>query len=220
MPSGPDRDPVAGPADASTVVFALATDSDVTDVANLVQLAYRGDASRQGWTTEAGFLEGQRVDEDMVREILDEPDAMILVARIDGRLVGCCELRSHDRADDLDDTLDAGDSLDAVRGVVDHLGSDRRPVAAYLGMFAVDPAIQASGLGRIILAEAESRVRRRWDAQSLVITVISLRTELISWYERRGFRLTGATAPFPYEDQRFGVPLRDDLEFVELEKRL
>lgn len=198
MTEGSDPGSATGSGRHHAVVFDTATVDDVDDVAVLVQSAYRGDASRQGWTTEADFLSGQRVDREMVLEILGDPDAMILVGRIDGRLVGCCELRSHDP-------------------------DPERPTgtaAAYLGMFAVDPTIQASGLGRVILTEAEDRVRRRWSAERLVITVIGVRTELIAWYERRGFRLTGVTAPFPYEDQRFGVPLRDDLEFVELEKAL
>lgn len=200
-----DRTPV-DPADPSTVVFAPAADTDVAEVTALVQSAYRGDASRRGWTTEADFLEGQRVDEAMVREVLEDPDAIILTARMDRRLVGCCELRSHDP--------DAGTSEDGTSAPT------VTTPGAYLGMFAVEPTLQASGLGRRILAEAEARVREMWSARRLVITVIGVREELIAWYERRGFRLTGRTTPFPYEDQRFGVPLRDDLEFVELEKIL
>ena len=50
------------------------------------------------------------------------------------------------------------------------------------------------------------------------LTVVNVRATLIAWYERRGYRLTGESQPFPYEDQRFGAPRRDDLEFVVLEK--
>jgi len=52
------------------------------------------------------------------------------------------------------------------------------------------------------------------------MTVVSVRESLIAWYLRRGYRLTGQTEPFPYDDHRFGTPLRDDLEFVVLEKDL
>jgi hypothetical protein len=52
------------------------------------------------------------------------------------------------------------------------------------------------------------------------MTVIFLRTTLIAWYERRGYRLTGEIEPFPYGDERHGRPLRDDLHFVVLEKHL
>ena len=52
------------------------------------------------------------------------------------------------------------------------------------------------------------------------MTVIAQRHELIAWYERRGYRLTGERRPFPATDPRFGLPKRDDLEFVVLEKLL
>jgi len=52
------------------------------------------------------------------------------------------------------------------------------------------------------------------------MTVVSVRETLIAWYERHGYRRTGETERFPYDDTRFGVPLRSDLEFVVLEKRL
>jgi hypothetical protein len=52
------------------------------------------------------------------------------------------------------------------------------------------------------------------------LTVIAQRVELIAWYERRGYRCTGETRPFPYGDERFGVPLRDDLTFTVLVKDL
>jgi hypothetical protein len=52
------------------------------------------------------------------------------------------------------------------------------------------------------------------------MTVIQVRDTLIAWYERRGYSLTGETKPFPYGDDRFGRPLRNDLHFVVLEKTL
>ena len=90
---------------------------------------------------------------------------------------------------------------------------------AYLGMLSVDPARQGGGLGRRLVAEAEALARRR-GATVMEMTVISRRVELIAWYERRGYRLTGRRVPFPVHDPRFGIPLCEDLEFVVLEKRL
>jgi hypothetical protein len=52
------------------------------------------------------------------------------------------------------------------------------------------------------------------------MTVVSVRHSLIAWYERRGYRRTGETLPFPYDAPLFGTPQRPDLEFVVLEKRL
>jgi hypothetical protein len=52
------------------------------------------------------------------------------------------------------------------------------------------------------------------------MTVIVQREELIAWYERRGYRRTGSYKPFPYGQERFGIPRREDLRFEVLVKEL
>ncbi|MEU1291610.1 GNAT family N-acetyltransferase [Streptomyces sp. NPDC005840] len=91
---------------------------------------------------------------------------------------------------------------------------------AYFGMFAVSPALQGAGLGKTIIAEAERAARESWGVGEMHMTVISVRDDLIAWYERRGYRRTGRTTPFPYGDERFGIPLRTDLRFELLIKEL
>ncbi|MEV8034506.1 GNAT family N-acetyltransferase [Streptomyces sp. NPDC086182] len=89
---------------------------------------------------------------------------------------------------------------------------------AYFGMFAVSPALQGGGLGKVIIAEAERTVREVWGVKEMHMTVISVREDLIAWYERRGYSRTGQMTPFPYGDERFGIPQRDDLRFELLVK--
>lgn len=89
----------------------------------------------------------------------------------------------------------------------------------YFGTFAVRPVGQARGTGSALLAEAE-RLARAAGASTLELTVIHAREDLIAWYERRGYARTGETRPFPYGDQRFGLPRREDLVFVVLDKPL
>ncbi|MFF3912005.1 GNAT family N-acetyltransferase [Streptomyces sp. NPDC001852] len=91
---------------------------------------------------------------------------------------------------------------------------------AYFGMFAVSPTLQGAGLGKTVMAEAERRVRETWGVTEMHMTVISVRDDLIAWYERRGYRRTGKMSPFPYGDERFGIPQRDDLQFELLVKKL
>ncbi len=163
---------------------------DVDAVVELVQSAYRGDASRSGWTTEADLLDGVRTDAAAVAAVVVDPRSVLLLARRgDETMTACCHLRD-----------DGG--------------------RAYFGMFAVRPGIQGGGIGRAVLAEAERRVREAWRGREMYMTVIRQRTELIEWYERLGFRPTGELLPFPYGDERFGVPKRDDLEFAVLVKAL
>lgn len=90
---------------------------------------------------------------------------------------------------------------------------------AYLGMLTVDPALQAKGLGRRLIDAGEVSARD-WRVSAIELTVIARRSELIAWYERRGYRLTGVRRPFPLDDPRFGLPKTRDLEFVVLQKTL
>lgn len=96
---------------------------------------------------------------------------------------------------------------------------EERGSVGYFGMFAVRPGHQGAGLGREVLAEAERRERER-GAEQMHMTVIVQRTELIGYYQRRGYRRTGELHPFPYGDERFGLPQRDDLAFEVLVKAL
>ncbi|MFE2811707.1 GNAT family N-acetyltransferase [Streptomyces nigra] len=97
---------------------------------------------------------------------------------------------------------------------------EHRGTYAYFGMFAVSPELQGAGLGKVIIAEAERQARATWGVTEMHMTVISVRNDLIAWYERRGYRRTGRMTPFPYGDERFGIPQRDDLQFELLVKRL
>jgi GNAT superfamily N-acetyltransferase len=113
--------------------------------------------------------------------------------------------------------LQSPDSAVLLAGVDDRLLAcchlQRHGHWAYFGMFAVDPASQNGGLGRQVLAEAERYARAAWHCTAIRMKVIDARGELIAWYERRGYRRTGDYSPFPYGNERFGIPRRDDLRF-------
>jgi ribosomal protein S18 acetylase RimI-like enzyme len=90
----------------------------------------------------------------------------------------------------------------------------RRP-KLYVGMFSVSPLLQDKGIGRALLLAAEAYAKQS-GCCTLTMTVISTRLELISWYERRGFKATGETVPF-HHDKKFGVP-KQPIELIVLEK--
>lgn len=118
----------------------------------------------------------------------------------------------------------------SVRDVVLVAGDHRDPEACctvgtrddgvQLGMFAVRPTHQGGGIGGAMLATAERHAVDRWGARTLHLRVIAQRGTLIAWYERRGYARTGETMAFPYGDERFGVPRREDLHFVGLRRDL
>jgi ribosomal protein S18 acetylase RimI-like enzyme len=95
---------------------------------------------------------------------------------------------------------------------------ERQGDIGYFGMFAVDPGEQGGGLGKRVLAEAERIAREEWHCRAMKMMVIEQRGELIAWYQRRGYRRTGQFKPFPYGDERFGIPRRADLRFEVLLK--
>jgi len=172
------------------MLLASAVEADYAEIIDLVNLAFRGTGPSASWNIEADVIEGQRLDESLLREDLaTEPPAHLLTHRdaADGGLLGTVLLKA---------------------------GNDG---VWYLGLLTVRPHLQNRQLGRALLAAAEDFARER-GARRIRMTVVNVRDTLIAWYERRGYTLTGETQPFPYGDERFGRPLRNDLHFVVLEK--
>ncbi len=153
----------------------------------LVNSAYRGDSSKKGWTTEADLLDGTRIDEEAVNELLRKPDTTILLCGEENELLGCVELRKDNQK-------------------------------LYLGMLSVKPTTQGKGIGKKLLMEAEIYAKGI-DCTKIYMTVISVRKELIDWYVRHGYELTGEKKPFSVPDIRWGIP-KHELEFVVLEKQI
>jgi ribosomal protein S18 acetylase RimI-like enzyme len=170
--------------------FRKATSKDAAAIMTLVNSAYRGEGSKQGWTTEADLLGGQRVNTEMILETLAKPDKWFLLCELEGRLVGSVLLEK---------------------------GS---PELCYFGMFAIDPTLQAKGIGRAMVAEAERFVSADLGCRVMEMTVITVRSELIAWYERLGYKKTGEVRPFPYGDENFGIPKRPDLALGVFSKQL
>jgi ribosomal protein S18 acetylase RimI-like enzyme len=169
--------------DGDAMKLREATTDDLPDLHALIESAYRGETARAGWSHEADLLEGERTDQAELGAMLANPAQHLLLFH-DGERPACCVALSE-----------------KDRGLV------------YLGLLTVDPARQASGLGRMMLAATEDHARSDLGARRIEMTVIRLRTELIAWYERRGYAATGERRPFPIEGH-------DELEFVVLEKSL
>lgn len=103
--------------------------------------------------------------------------------------------------------------------VVASLHLKRAPDGAKLGMLAVQPALQGAGIGREFLRMAEEVAKIKWGAKKIKMDVISLREELITYYERRGYKRTGITCDFPV-GENFGIPKVAGLVLEMLEKNI
>jgi ribosomal protein S18 acetylase RimI-like enzyme len=187
---------------AEPIPFIPATEADYLAIIDLTNRAYRGIGPEASWNVE-NVIEGQRLDASLLRDDLAaNPDARLLLWREqDGSLLGCVW-------------------LEPVSNQTSNETFNETPNEIwYLGLLAVEPRLQKRQLGRTLLAAAEDYAREH-GALRIRMTVLHLRDTLIAWYQRRGYALTGETKPFPYDDERFGRPLRDDLHFVVMEKPL
>ena len=175
-----------------TLRLSPALDCEFETIAAMVNAAYRGTGEAAGWAHEADLLAGQRTSPTtLASDLAEAQDAWLLVARDEGE--------------------------DDILGCV--WLDPQSEETWYLGMLTVTPRLQDRRLGRTLLTAAEAFAAER-GARRMRMSVVSLRLTLIAWYERRGYARTGETAPFPYEDRRFGTPLRNDLEFMILERTL
>lgn len=170
------------------LVIRAAIRADIPALHMLIESAYRGDSARRGWTHEADLLDGQRTDPAALREIIDDPDQRILVAVDGGEIAGCVQIAKRDNG------------------------------TSYLGLLSVDPLRQESGLGKQLIVAAEHEAAKCFGARVMEMTVIRQRGELIDYYGRRGYALTGEERPFPIGDERFGLPRTTELVFVVLAK--
>jgi ribosomal protein S18 acetylase RimI-like enzyme len=158
---------------------------DVIALEKLINSAYRGETSKQGWTTEANLLEGKRITEDELIEILQNKENTILKFTNNDTIIACVLL------------VNKGTKL-------------------YLGMLTVSPGLQNSGIGKQLLQEAEVYALSL-GLPKIVMTVISIREELIAWYNRHGYVDTGAREPFPL-NHTDAIISNHPLEFIVMEK--
>lgn len=163
-----------------------ATISDVADLVTLINSAYRGEFSKKGWTTEADLLVGEKRTDNVTLAKLITEPGATLL--------------KYENADKL------------ITGCVYLQKQDR---GLYLGMLTVSPELQAAGIGKQLLLAAEQYAKNN-KCPVIFMNVISLRTELIEWYIRRGYYLTGEKKPLP-DDKRFGIPTQP-IEFAIMEK--
>jgi ribosomal protein S18 acetylase RimI-like enzyme len=168
-------------------MITTATLDDVIDLEKLINSAYRGETSKQGWTTEANILQGERISINELTEIIKNKENTILKFTENNTLIASVLLVNKENK-------------------------------LYLGMLTVSPELQNSGIGKKLLEKAEEHALKL-GLPKIVMTVISVREELIAWYNRHGYIDTGIREPFPLNDTD-AVIAQHPLEFVILEKKL
>ena len=184
--------------------------ANIDDVDALKQLLDRCYRQSEGWTNEADLVAGIRITDSELASVIADPKHYLFVypktdtgsrdGQETGELLGCIGV-------DMQNHVTQNNSAVNSR--------------AYIGMFAVHPELQGQGVGHEILQAAETfadrHLQNRDQPSRLVMSILSHRPELLSYYQRRGYQLTGVSMPFP-EDGNNGEPKRQDLQLLELEK--
>lgn len=169
--------------------ISKASISDLSALLNLVNTTYRGETSTKGWTSEILLLAGE--------------------IRIDKEIL--TDYLTNAAISVLKYTNPANQLIGCVY-------LEQKEENLYLGMLAVNPESQDGGIGRLLLQGAEEHARKL-NCNKINITVIEDRTELIAWYQRRGYVATGRKFPFPAEYHKYGKPLKEII-LIEMEKKI
>lgn len=166
--------------------ISIADEKDISSLVALMDSAYRGEGSKKGWTSEADLFIGNKRT--------DEETLVKLINK-----PGAVFLKHTNEA-----------------GIIDGcVFLHKKESKIYLGMFSVSPLAQGKGIGKKILDAADDYAKQQ-RCTSIYMTVITVREELIKWYEKFGYKKTGRILPFPV-DERFGIPTQP-LEMMVLEK--
>ncbi len=153
----------------SDLIFSKASHAEVSAITKLVNSVYRGEASKAGWTTEADLLDGQRTDETMISQMMENKGGIFLICK------------------------------NSKKDLLGSLYLENQGSQAYLGMLAVSANHQNEKIGARLLAQAEKIVSQEWKLFVIKMTVITIRKELISYYLRRGYQQTGLIEDFPQD---------------------
>ena len=140
---------------------------DLVALQPVIERAYRGDSAKLGWTHEADLLSDPRTDQATLAHIVNSPAQVLLAMFEDDTPLGCVNV------------ADQGAGL------------------AYLGLLCIEPARQGEHLGRQLMEAAEAHARDGFGCTAIEMTVIDQRQELIAYYVRRGWRVTGEKRDFP-----------------------
>ncbi len=166
---------------------SIANFEDIPALVILLNSAYRGEGSKKGWTTEADMVAG---------DLRTDEDNMYEMMQLPGSVF-----------------LKYIDEKGNIAGCV---FLHPRMGKLYLGMFCVSPVLQTKGIGKKIMAAAEQYAREQ-GCPAVFMRVISIRHELIAWYERQGYYKTGEVQPF--DDTKFGTA-KQPIEFVVMQKEV
>ena len=177
-----------------TLKFRLASSHDIDFLLNLINHAYRSEHDNS-WTNEAHLVEGERIGQSQLTSLIElnqsnNSTSHLLIAESNeqqnSRVVGCV--------------------------LIEYLKDD-----VEIGTYCIAADCQNLGYGKMVLGAAETyALKFKPDVKHFVVWVLNQRHELIDYYQRRGYSLTGLVQEYPY-DAGVGTPLVE-LKLLEMKK--
>ncbi len=171
------------------IKFDSAFPGHAWEISRLVNSVYRGENSKKGWTTEAELLGGIRVTVNEILRLIGKKNNELLIAATDNNIIGCVHLEK------------------------------KKNNRCHLGMLSVDVNYQKEGIGKLLMKESENYAKNVFGSGEMEMKVIGQRKELIEYYIRQGYTLTGEKENFSL-NSHFGAPKRNDLYFEYMVKSL
>lgn len=165
------------------MIIRLAELFDLEALQAVIQRAYRGRSASASWSHEGELPEGERVSRGDLEALLGAPDTRLSLAEVAGHIVGSSLVVSV------------------------------APGLCEIRLVSVDPSFQGEGLGGQLLSRAEMLAVETFAARHAVIEVLEHKSRLIAYYERRGYRRTDASRPYPH-------PLKVPATFLTFRKEL
>ncbi len=162
----------------SVFKFRYIKPADFLCLTHLINRAYRPACGEEGWTHESNWISDKRLSLPQLEQLAHKKHRHILIAELDDRIAGC---------------------------VMFSLNQSQSQSYVEIGLLTVDPSVQNQQLGRKLLAQAEFLAMTRYQPDYFEMSVVNTRTELIEFYERRGYKLTDEIKPYPIE-QGVGTP--------------
>lgn len=185
----------------NNLLLRVADEDDVDDIADLLNTCYRGEG---GWTNEANIISGQRISRDDVAVMIEGKKHYFFAF------------------DNFGQVPEAGSLLGCIVVELDLQGQQSQEDeehSACVEMVAVHPAVQKQGIGGEMLGAVENFAVQHLKQGWMRMSVVDKRPELVAYYQRRGYELTGTARPFP-DEGHWGMPLEKDLQLLDLHKRL
>ncbi|CAF0864103.1 unnamed protein product [Adineta steineri] len=174
-----------------SLTYRVATTSDCDLLVPLINNAYRGLLSYQGWTNETELVPVSRTN----------PNNLLNLINTDGNII----------------LMFFGENDQILKGCISLLHQTESK-SARIGLFSVRPDLQARGYGKFILSTAENYALNNWNVEYIELSALIQRPELIAYYSRRGYIDTGKRQPFIITTVPSECTMRDDLELCTMVK--